>query len=379
MSDETCENRLAKLFKSLRDRAKAAGAPFWKKTGIAAASVLALVLLLLYLQGSIGGEKVAPGNVPVRPAAAPSGRTAVVERREIEDVLEWPGTVRSRTVAQVAAKLMARVLDVKAEVGLVVKTGELRALLDDREVHARAAQARSALEAAKAEAARAQADYARVKGLFEKQAATQRDFEAAEARAKAAQAQVGQAENALREAEVMLGETSIRAPFDGVVAEKFVQAGDTAVPGKPLFVIHDPARLRLEAQVPESCAQKASVGMEVRTRIDALGREVMARVEEISPVADPQSRTFLLKATLPVDKDLRSGTFGRFLQPCGKKVELLIPAAAVTRSGQLEMVRVVEGAEVRSRHVRTGKTHGDQVEVLSGLREGETVLVSASN
>ena len=142
-------------------------------------------------------------------------------------------------------------------------------------------------------------------------------------------------------------------------------------------MIHDPARLRLEAQVPESCAAKASVGMDVRTRLDALGREVAARVEEISPVADPQSRTFLIKATLPPERDLRPGTFGRFLQPCGRKAALLVPAAAVSRSGQLEMVRVLEEGEARTRHVKTGKAHGDRVEVLSGLREGEKVLVEA--
>ncbi len=376
MSDESRESWIAGLYRSLRDRAKAAGGAFWKKAAIAFASILALVLLLLYLQGTIGGDKVAPGNVPVGqgPSSTPA-RTALVEKREIEDFLEWPGTIRSRTVAQVAAKVMARALEVKATVGTSVKAGEVLAVLDGRDVRARVDQAKSALDGAKAQAAQAQADFFRVKGLYEKQAATQRDFEAAEARAKAVQAQVSQAENAVRESEVMLAETTVRAPFDGVVAERLLEPGDTAVPGKPLFIVHDPARLRLEAQVPESCAQKASVGMEVRSRIDALGREVMARIEEISPVADPQSRTFLIKAALPAEKDLRPGAFGRFLQPCGKKTALLIPASAVTRSGQLEIVRVLEGTEVLTRHVRTGKAHGTQVEVLSGLNEGEKVLL----
>jgi len=188
---------------------------------------------------------------------------------------------------------------------------------------------------------------------------------------------VAQARDAVKEAEVALGEGVVKAPFDGVVAEKLVEPGDTAVPGRPLFTVHDPSNLRLEAQVPESCAAKASVGMEVRTRIDALGREVTAKVEEISPVADPQSRTFLIKAALPPEKDLRPGTFGRFLQPCGKKTALLIPLAAVSRSGQLEMVKVLEDGEARTRHVKTGKTHGDRIEVLSGLREGDKVLVEA--
>jgi hypothetical protein len=66
--------------------------------------------------------------------------------------------------------------------------------------------------------------------------------------------------------------------------------------------------------------------------------------------------------------------FGRLLLPCGKKTALLIPASAVFRSGQLEMVRVMEGGEAQVRHIRTGKISGDRIEALSGLREGEQIL-----
>lgn len=349
--------------------------PGLKKAALALGGLLGLVLLLLWVAGSLGGGKVPPGAVKAPSAAAPAGRAVAVERAEVEELLEWPGTVRSRTEARPASKLLARVLEVKVRAGDPVKAGDVLAVLDDRDVRARADQARSALAAAEAQAAQAGAEYARVKGLFEKQAATQRDLEAAEARAKSAEAQTAQARNAVREAEVMLGEAVVRAPFDGVVAEKLVDPGDTASPGRPLFSIHDPANVRLEAQVPESCAAKASVGMDVRTRIDAAGDEVAAKVEEISPVADPQSRTFLIKAALPPGKGLRPGTFGRFLQPCGRRTALLVPAAAVSRSGQLEMVKVLEDGEARVRHVKTGKAHGDRVEILSGLREGEKVLV----
>lgn len=360
----------------LRERVRTGGALSWKRTGLAAGSILALVLLLFYLEGTIGGGKVEPGNVPLdRGLPVPSLRTAPVEEREIEEDLEWPGTVRSRTVVQVAAKIMARALEVRAEVGRPVQAGEILAILEGREIQARLNQARSALHAAQAQAAQAQAEYARIKGLYEKQAATSRDLEGAEARAKAAQAQVDQAGHAVREAEVMEAETLVRAPLDAVVVEKGIQAGDLAIPGKCLFVLQDPVRLRLEAQVPETFASKTVLGMEVRVRFDALGREVPARIEEISPVADPQSRTLLVKAALPHEKDLRPGMFGRLLQPWGKKVALLIPSSAVIRSGQLEMVQVTEGGEVRLRHVRTGKTYGSQVEVLSGLRSGERVRV----
>jgi multidrug efflux pump subunit AcrA (membrane-fusion protein) len=82
-----------------------------------------------------------------------------------------------------------------------------------------------------------------------------------------------------------------------------------------------------------------------------------------------------VKAALPALPTLRPGTFGILHAPCGTHVALLIPPAAVTRSGQLEAVRLLVDSAVRTRNVRTGKTYGDQVEVLSGLQEGERLLV----
>jgi RND family efflux transporter MFP subunit len=337
--------------------------------------IAGLVFLLLFLQGTLGGRKVPPGTIPV-PAHehAQELRTRPVEKREIDDVLEWPGTVRSRTEAQLAPKLLARIKEVRVDLGSSVKAGDVIALLDDRDVLSRLEQAKAGLGAAQAQAAQADAEDARVKGLFEKEAATKRDLEAAQARARSARAQVDQARHAVGEAEVLLSETTVRAPFDGVVTDKWAQSGDTAVPGKPLVAVQDPHHLRLEASVPESSARKTAIGTEVRVRIDSLSREMNAQIDEISPVADPESRTFLLKAALPAVDGIRPGMFGRLLQPCGKRSALLIPASSVSRVGQLEIVRVLEDREPRVRHIRTGKTYNEEVEVLSGLREGEDVV-----
>lgn len=346
-----------------------------RKVAFSLLGVAGLVFLLLYLQGALGGNKVAPGVTPsALKEAAPAGNGVAVIRREMDDVLEWPGTVRSRIQAQPASKLLARIKEVRVDLGQAVKADEVIAVLDDRDVKARVEQAKSAVTAAQAQAAQTDAEFARTKNLFEKEAATKRDLEAAEARWASARAQVDQARQAVAEAEVLLTETTVRAPFDGVVTEKWVQAGDTAVPGRPLVAIQDPRHLRLEAAVPESCARKAALGMEVRVRIDSVGREMVARLEEVAPVADPESRTFLLKAALPSAEAVRPGMFGRFIQPCGTKSVLLVPASAVTRAGQLEIVRVLEDGGARVRHVRTGKTYGELVEILSGLREGERVL-----
>jgi RND family efflux transporter MFP subunit len=348
-----------------------------RKVIIAAVAVAALVLMLLYLQGTIGGHKIAPGTVPMPSTAGVAAAAATVERREVEDIVDWPGTVRSRTVAGIAPKVMARVLDVRVTAGTLVKQGDVLAVLDDRDVRARVEQARAALAAVEAQARQADADVRRARTLFQKQASTQQDLDAAEARAKATRAQVAQARDAVAEAEVMLGETTVRAPFDGVVAERLVDPGDTITPGRTVVSMHDPQSLRLEADVGERCAAGLAVGRDVAVRFETLGREIPARIEVMAPAADPQTRTFLVKAALPAEPDLRPGIFGTLRVACGSHMALLVPPTAVTRTGQLETVRVLVDGEPRVRHVRTGKVYGDRLEVLSGLQEGERVMVEA--
>lgn len=345
-----------------------------RKVLAAAGSLAALVLLLLYLEGAFS-TKVAPGVIGLEAQPAGSARVATVERRVIDDWVDWPATVTSRQVANLAPKLMARVLEVRVGVGARVRAGDVVAVLDDRDVRSRAQQGAAAVGAAEAQAAQAEADLRRARALFEKRAATPQDLEAAETRAKAARAQAAQAREAVAEAEVMLGETTMRAPFDGVVGARMADPGDTAVPGQPILVLHDPASLRLEADVPERCAGTLAPGRSLAVQLGTPPLETAATVEEIAPMADPRSRTVLVKSALPARDDLRPGMFATLRIACGSHPALLIPARAVRRTGQLESVRVVAGGETRLRSIRTGKPQGDLVEILSGLEAGETVIV----
>ncbi len=345
------------------------------KAIVAVVAVVALILLLLYLQGTIGAHKVAPGTVPL-PSGSDAGlKTVKVEQREVEDTIDWPGTVTSRSVANVAPKVMAHVVEVRVNVGSTVKGGDVIATLDAREIKARAQQARAALAAAQAQAAQADSEQRRTQALFKKQAATQQDLDAVNARAQAARAQVAQARDAITEVEVMVGDTSIKAPFDGVVARRLVDPGDMAVPGKPLVVIQDPRSLRFETQIAERCIGALAVGAQVPVRFDTPKQDVTGRVEEIAPIADPRSRTFLVKVGLPAGAGLQPGGFGTLRSPCGKHQAVLVPRSAIVRMGQLEAVRILADGAPRIRNVRTGKTYGDEAEVLSGLHAGEVVVI----
>jgi membrane fusion protein, multidrug efflux system len=346
-----------------------------RKAIAAAAAVFGLVALLLYLQGVIGGHKVAPGQVPPVSQSEAAAATVVVEERAIADVVDWPGTVTARLSAEVAPTVMARVLEVRVQAGSTVRRGDVIATLDARDLTARRQQAAGAVAAATAQARQADADLGRARQLFAKQALTRQDLDAAEARAATAQAQAAQARDALAEARVLLGETDVRAPFDGIVAARLVDPGDTAGPGAPVALLQDPSTLRLEADVSERCAVPLAIGAELPVRVGMPPVELTARIEELAPVADPRSRTRHVKAVLPPDPALRPGAFASLRLACGTHPAVVVPSSAVSRAGQLESVRVLVAGAPLVRSVRTGKPIGDQVEVLSGLRAGDTVLV----
>lgn len=338
------------------------------------AAVLALILLLLYMQGSFV-SKVSPGLSPQpTDSNTPQNQTAIVEKKQVDDILTWPGTVKSRTVANIAPKITARIIEIKVNAGDKVKKGDVIARLDERDIKAQEQTALAALAGANAQANRAKADEQRTRSLYSKEAATRENFDAVVARSKEVQAGVSQATSTVSEIRTHLADTLLLAPFDGIVVKRLKESGDMGLPGVPVVTLQTPLGLRLETDVPSTCAGRYSTGMDVTVRIDTLGLTTSAQIDEISPEVDPQTRTQLIKIALPAIEGLQPGYFGWLEQACDQHEALLIPVSAVQHIGQLEVVKVLSEGRQLMRHIRTGKTFGDQVEVISGLHEGETVI-----
>jgi len=178
------------------------------------------------------------------------------------------------------------------------------------------------------------------------------------------------------EARTALSHSKLTSPIAGRIVERYADPGDTARPGVPVLRLYNPDTLRLEASVRESVASKLKENQNLIAEIDALDKRYDGVVDEIVPSADPGSRTFLVKVSLTGDTGLYPGMFGRLLIPIGQIDKTYIPIAAVTHVGQLDfvIVRTEQGA-VR-RYVRLGQRGPDeQIEVVSGLKAGEQVLM----
>ena len=170
----------------------------------------------------------------------------------------------------------------------------------------------------------------------------------------------------------------IRSPVTGYVVEKHMEVGDMAAPGRPALTVQEEGSLRLEAAVREGLAGRLLLGDSLRVRIDALEMELSGTLEEKVPAADPRSRSFLVKVSLPQQPGLRSGMFGRLFIPTGSATPLTVPSRAIESIGQIQQVWVLsEGDVPQRRYVRTGRTYADRVEILSGLQQGERVVVPA--
>jgi multidrug efflux pump subunit AcrA (membrane-fusion protein) len=113
----------------------------------------------------------------------------------------------------------------------------------------------------------------------------------------------------------------------------------------------------------------------IPVRVEGLNRQCEGKVSEIVPEAQSASRSFLVKVTGPCPTGVYSGMFGRILIPLDEEDVLVIPANAVQHVGQLDLVEVIENGKASRRAIRTGRSFGDEVEVLSGLRAGEKVAI----
>ena len=318
-----------------------------------------------------------------------------VQKTTVPDWLQAVGTVRAAQTSQVSSRATGNILEVRAHEGDRVQGGQVLAVLDDAQSRSAVDQATAAVTAAENERSAADSDRAlaaatlkRYQQLYEKKSVSPQEFDEIKARYQLADARrdmadAGQAQaNAyLVQARTSLGYTRIRAPFAGVVTEKKADVGTLASSGMPIFTIEDTRSYRLEVTVDETDLSIVRIGQVSPVTIDSLENvPLFGKVAQIVPAVDPASRSFLVKVELPVDARLRSGLFGRARFSRGQRPALLIPRTSLVERGQLQGVWVLDANQIVGlRYVTLGQSAGDQIEVLSGLQDGERLVAVAGD
>jgi multidrug efflux pump subunit AcrA (membrane-fusion protein) len=333
-------------------------------------------------------------------------RVQKVQLRSVADELEAPGSVIAVSTAQVAARTMSTVMQVAVREGDCVKRGQLLAQLDERELAshrsaaqagaqgatAGVAQATKALVAAQAQADVMQKTYDRYSYLKEQKSVSPQEFDEIAAKQQAEQANLEQVKAALRQAEAGSAQAEseanaaesvasyarIVAPFDGRVIRRTVEPGSLVSPGMPLFVVEDASRYQLEATLPAEATAFLKKTASARVQLDALQQKSLSgKVAEMEAGADPTSHTLKARIDLPKETGVQSGMFGRASFSRGEKQALLIPSTALVDRGQLRGIYAVgDGGLLHWRVVTVGKNTAGMFEVLSGLNDGDVVVLN---
>ncbi|MBM4147799.1 MAG: efflux RND transporter periplasmic adaptor subunit [Lentisphaerae bacterium] len=323
----------------------------------------ALAAIMAWVGGACT-EKVAPGVMEdgrTGVAVGADAETVAVKAEEAPALVQVVGTTASEEKIHLSARIPATISSVHVSSGTAVKRGDELVVLDDREI-------REQLAGAEAQFKQAETEFLRTRQLFDGKAATDQALVAAESSFNAAKAQVDRVR-------VMLTYARISSPIDGVVTERRIEVGDLAGPGQPLLSVYDPARMRLEADIPVRLVEKLKLGQEVDVVLERPARAFRGKVTEVVGEVDPASRTQKVKIALPeAGGQVLPGTFGRLYVEDDPVRRYMLPDSAITRVGQLEYVYVVRGGTASRRLVRSGMRMDGRTEILAGLTEGETVL-----
>lgn len=347
-------------------------------------------------------------------------RVAPAELRPMERVVTATGTLAAQEQATLSVKVPGRMFNIAVDLGSVVKKGDLIAQVDPADYELRLKQAVAALAQARAalglpldgtndtvelektslvkqtqavleEAAR---NRDRVLNLSKSGISSQSDLDTVESahvvalnRHEAAldEARVRLAALAQRRAELdlarkQLTDTWLRAPFDGAVQTRQASLGEYQQTGTPVVTLvrTDPLRLRLE--VPEREAGALRPGQTVRLRVEGETKMVTGKLARLSPAISEQNRMLTVEADIPNDGTLRPGVFVRGDIVTRDRGEgLAVPASALIHFAGLEKVVVVKEGKALERIITTGRRGSDWVEIATGLKVGDEVVLDPGN
>lgn len=339
-------------------------------------------ILVLFLSMSILVSSCGSGTVQ-EPQAQPipvKVNIAEYNPQAISHIL--PAVVSSEREANLSTIVMGTLSQVNVEVGDEVRRGTLLATIRDEQIRAQKMQLEANLVQANAQLANANRNFERITNLFNDDSATQKELDDITTMVESAKASVAALEAGLKEVNEMLEYTRITAPFDGVVTQRYLRAGDMAAPGHPILVLADPSTLKLSFSIPETLIRFMNVGKEVLVSIPSAGITPFESViTRVSASANPMNRQFSAEIVLKDALDsIKPGMHADIKIATEGSSSIMVPQEALVYRGQLTgMYTISNDNTAVLRWIRTGSVMGEFVEVVSGLSAGEQYVAVVSN
>ncbi len=297
------------------------------------------------------------------------------------------GRIESRQTAVISTRVMGFITSIKVKVGDKVQKGELLATISNADIVAKKGQAQAMVSEAEAALKDAQKDYERFAKLYEQQSASAKEFENATLYYNSAKSKTEAAKQMQKEADAMLTYTILTAPFSGVVTQQNIDAGSMANPGMPILVMEQTENYQVSASISEDDIAHVKAGSDAEIVIKSSGRKFKGEVSEVSPSSQFSGGQYLIKVNIPnTDKSgLYSGmvvnvAIDSSLPSRTSDSIILVPASAVVYIDQLTgLYTIGESHTALLRWVKLGKSYGDDIEILSGLRSDEKFIIKSED
>jgi membrane fusion protein (multidrug efflux system) len=314
------------------------------------------------------GRRFGAGDFGAQNTAAIPVQAVPVKRGDISLFLMQTTTIEAERQVDILAKVSGQVVKLPAEEGLRVKEGDLLAQLDEAELTINYMRSKVSYETDKSV-------YERSKEMLENNFIATEDYEAARLQYESSKA-------TFEAAKLQLEYTSVRSPFKGIVTVRNIELGQRVNVNQSLFTIADFDPLRAKIYVPEKDIGRIFVGQQAKITVEAEpGEEFIGIVKMVSPVVDPESGTSKVTIDIQDEKGkLKPGMFASvFITTETHQNTLIIPKKAMVLESDLDQVYIYQDSIAHKVNLTLGFTSGNDVEVLSGLNEGDLVVTAGQD
>lgn len=307
--------------------------------------------------------------------------TTTASERPMPEFLTLTGSLLADRESDIAADASGKVLTTKVERGQSVKQGDLLATLDASAAALSASAALAREQLAKTQADQAKTECERSQQLFDSGAISKADYDRSVAQCIGSQWSVAAATAQHGSAAKMVGDSAIRAPFSGVVGERYVNVGQYVQPSTRIISLYAIDPLRLELSVPEANVALIRQDLPVDFQVAAFGDQTFSgKVRFISPNVRQASRDLVVDALVPnVDAKLRPGMFAIVRLKTGEKPAVVVPLAVVRKDLDPPRVYAVVAGHVEERVVQLGEELEGVVAVVSGVKTGDVLVLNPTN
>ena len=304
------------------------------------------------------------------------------QTRDIAKSATYSGVVRGQNEVYIIAKASARVTGIYANPGDLVSQGQTLITLDSSDFSASIRQAQAGQQMAEITLQNARENFDRIAQLYEAEAISQKDYDAAQNGVRSAEVAVEQASAGLAQVMTQVNNCTITAPINGILGSINLSLGDMASPASPAAVVSDTSRLEIEILVSESEVSFIVPGSEVDVKIRAVGdRTFKGTIANVAAVADQLKRNYAVKVSLDNPENvIKSGMFAEVIaSTINKEGAICVPQSAIVPKGATTVVYVVDAeSRAREKQVTVGIENSTVVELTEGIKAGEKVITKGN-